>query len=174
MVWFDFLEILQHTQKITPQLRTLYIKFQPFCCCISFFQEKLQNPENRRVYNESAGRALAVAFPDVLLQLGLGKWIWIKSEVTQSVCQSLELNLKVFRSWKHLVELFSVFWGGAIPSWDRIKCEECFCGMVEHFCFQSQVKWQVQRHSCSHITSNEVSSSLPQTPPDFGSILEAF
>lgn len=72
MVWFDFLEILQHTQKIAPQLRTFYIKFQPFCCCI-FFQEKLQNPENRRVYNESAGKALAVAFPDVLLQLGLGK-----------------------------------------------------------------------------------------------------
>lgn len=80
MAWLDFLEILQHTKNCSPAENLLYqvsalllLHFNFFMFFFYFFQEKLQNPENRRAYNESAGRALAVAFPDVLLQLGLGK-----------------------------------------------------------------------------------------------------
>lgn len=72
LIWFPW-NIATYTQKLATQLRTFHSKFQPFCCYFFFFQEKLQNPETRRVHNESAGRALAVAFPDVLLQLGLSK-----------------------------------------------------------------------------------------------------
>lgn len=64
-------------QKIAPQLWTFYIKFHPFLCCFLFIylfpQGKLQSTQTRRVYDESAGKAFTVAFPGVLLQLGLGR-----------------------------------------------------------------------------------------------------
>lgn len=68
---------IANTKNYSPALNLLYqvssLSLLHFFYYYYFPQEKLQSTQTRRVYDESAGKDFTIAFPDVLLQLGLGR-----------------------------------------------------------------------------------------------------